>query len=454
MKYKALALSFLLILMPLMTLSTIKQADAHNDATLYVIPPSVNYTGPCYVSTNFNVSVWLWNDKSVTGEGVYAYDFYLWWQNDTFAPFQNNLTLVSFTNSIPWPLGKYFLIINETGWKNFGGGQIWNFFHEAVTAIGNATADPSLELGSTPFNAALVTLKFHIDDEPFYPLNFHADFLLGNVNGSYNWGGPPPNPLNVPGLSTYCTGVIIPEVDDGQYNYFSSKPNIDPKAALVAPYPLNITAQAIGVTEKVFIHLTNVTHVYGFGFDFTWNYSMKTTTIQAITILQAFPPPFEKQIILLDVDAGTLHVELVKPSEKPGSLCSKDIAVMEIDFVTTLDAEVGLVPTPSLDYFTITTAFVVVKNVTGSYAYTSWGQTVYGLQLLDGLYISPAVKEYFIPKSAADINLDGVVDIGDLSDLAKKYGKLSPWSDLASPPAPALVDIYDFVFIAKHYLDP
>jgi hypothetical protein len=45
------------------------------------------------------------------------------------------------------------------------------------------------------------------------------------------------------------------------------------------------------------------------------------------------------------------------------------------------------------------------------------------------------------------------VDIGDLSALAKQYGKMSHWSDLVTPGYPTPVDIYDFVFVAKHFGD-
>jgi hypothetical protein len=317
-------------MIPLIPLATLRIGVAYNgpwNVDFTIRPDEYDFTGPCKVSTIFPVDVNLWNDFTLTEVGVYAYDFYVMWQNDSLS--RTNLTLVGWTNHIPYPTGKYFLIINETG--TIGG---WNFFHEAVTAYGNGTADPTLELGQTaPFNASLVTLNFHIDDEPLYPDIWHADFLL-------NRQGFLPVLLSDGSTPVEITNV---EIENGEYNYFSSQPNIDPHAELAPPYATSITVNAIGETETVYIHLTNITKAYSFNFNLEYNPAWKQTDVQHITILPAFSPPYESLDMSVDNETGIVHVSLKKPSEKPG-VCGADVPIVKIDFVSTLTPEIGKVP--------------------------------------------------------------------------------------------------------------
>jgi hypothetical protein len=354
MKYKALVTIFLLVLPMLM----VPLATANNppwNVELRIRPGATKFTGPCLVSTNFPIDVYLWNDKAVTGVGVYAYDFFVYWQNTSGISLVEN----GFVNHIPWPTGKYYLVKNETGHSIFAG---WDFYHLAVTAIGNSTLDPSLELGATGlFNASLVTLTFHIDSEPFYPASFHADFLIGGIGGGYPWG--------IPLLSTGCTVPITNlEIDHGTYDLTVGQPDIDPEATLAPPYPTNITVGAIGVTETVYIHLTDITGAYGFYFNLTYNTHWKQTDIQHITILPAFNPPYESLAMHVDNASGWITVSLKKPSEKP-TICSKDIAVVKIDFVSNATDEIGKIPYEKTTYFAIADATLFVKNTTWSGQY-------------------------------------------------------------------------------------
>jgi len=424
MNYKAIAIIFLLAL-PLFALPAIANQPTFN-VEFRIRPGATKFTGPCLVSTTFPIDVYLWNDKVLTGEGVYAYDFYVWWNND------QGFSLTNFVNHIPWTSGNYFLVVNETGTV-----ALMDFYHLAVTAVGNSTINPSLELGNTLFNASLVTLNFHIDQEPWYPSTFSSIFAIGNDTG-YD-ATPLVLDEHIPLVSTGCTLQILNlEIDHGTYFIKVGQPNIDPYSTLAAPYPANITYHANATAESVYIHLTNITGAYGFAFTLTYDPLWKMTDIQHITILPAFAPPYET--LQMTVTPGLITFMLMKPSEKP-TICSKDIAVVKIDFVALVDEE-GEIPTAHTSLFTITSATVWVKNDQGG----GWFSNQ------DLLLVSGPLKNVFVPKSIADLNFDGIVDVADLATVASKYGDASAYANLVSPGVN--VDIFDIVFVAKRFGDP
>jgi hypothetical protein len=90
----------------------------------------------------------------------------------------------------------------------------------------------------------------------------------------------------------------------------------------------------------------------------------------------------------------------------------------------------------------------------GSFANYMWSTTAfsYNRQLL--VKVNPAVKYIWTP-NIYDLNLDCNVDMGDLSALLKVYGSTtSNWAALVAS-NPTIVDIYDFVIVAKHVgIDP
>jgi hypothetical protein len=415
MKYAAIA-TIVLLLLPVVPLALANQPPWNVE--LRVRPGAVKYYGPCVVSTNFPIDIYLWNDKSLTGTGVYAYDFKVSWQNTA------GISLVNFVNHIPWPSGKYFLIINET--YTVGG---LDYYHVAVTAVGNSTLDPSLELGNTGlFNASLVTLTFHIDDEPCWPDNVHADFTILDYVASGGCGVP----------------VANWEIDNGTYDLYSSQPNIDPLVKANDPGYVTdhiFKEDSIGETHTIVIALSNITKAYGFAFTLTWDSDWYDTDIQHVTVLPAFAPPYE--LLTTSMGSNSLTVELLRPCEKPTIHAAGYTPVVEVSFVTTNDPMVGIVPYAVNTTFSITTATLFVKCPT---------VTTYTFQT--GLLYSGDVIQMFVPKSRADITIDGVVDIEDLAALAAVYGQASPWSDLASPVSPAVVDIFDLVYVAKRYGDP
>jgi len=339
MKYGAIA-AIVLLLLPLIPLAVANQPNWNVE--LRIRPGATTYYGPCVVSTNFPIDVYLFNDKSLSLVGVYAYDFKVSWQNTA------GISLVNFANHIPWPTGKYFLIINET----YTVGAL-DYYHVALTAVGNSTIDPSLELGATGvFNASIVTLTFHLDEEPFWPDTFHADFTILDYVASTGCGG----------------NIANWEIDNGTYDLISSKPEIDPEATEAPPFPDNITECVVDSTFSVYIHLKNIVGAYGFGFTLTFDPAWKQTDIQHITILPAFAPPYELLKESVDNSTGVITIELIRPCEKP-TIHGVDFAVVKIDFVETATPEIGVVPYPYTTDIALTDAWVNIKNKTWTGTY-------------------------------------------------------------------------------------
>lgn len=445
MNYKALALSFLLLL-PLFAIpiSLANQPPPQAWNVEYSIKPiHTKFWGPCTVSTVFPVDVFLWNDKSLTGVGVYAYDFYVYWHNNV------GISLNSLVYHIPWPSGKFFVVKNETG--TYIPDATYSFYHLAVTAVGNSTIDPSLELGALGlFNASLVTLSFHIDKEPCWPDQFTTGIYIGNELGANigpEFTTPPGSPSGdvalYPHSSTGCTATINnTELINGDYTLLSSQPNIDPLVSGDDPGRVSdyiFKEDSIGETHTIVVALSNVTNAYGFMFHLTWDADWYDTDIQHVTILPAFAPPYET--LQMTVTPGELFIRLVKPSEKP-TICAKGyLPVVTITLVTTNEPMVGEIPVAFNTTFQITYAELDVK-CPDLRVYTP----------TTGLLISGPIIQMFVPKSSADLNIDGVVDVADLAAIAKLYGQASPWAALVAPPGN--VDIFDIVFVAKRYLDP
>jgi len=417
MKYRAIA-AIVLLLLPLVPLAIANQPPWNVE--LRIRPGATKYWGPCVVSTEFPIDVYLWNDKTLTGTGVYALDFKVSWDNTA------GISLVSFVNHIPWPAGKYFLIVNET----YTIGAL-DYYHLAITAVGNSTIDPGLELGALGvFNASIVTLNFHIDEEPCYPYNFHADFTILDYVASGGCGIPVENW----------------EIDNGTYDLYSSQPNVDPLVPSNDPGYVDdhtFMEDSIGDTHTIIVAFSNITAAYGFEFTLTWDPLWYNASIQHVTLMAAFAPPYEYVTMQMDPEAGTLYVKLLRPCEKPTIHCKGYTPVVEVTFVTTNEPMVGIVPSAANTTFVITEATLYVKEC----------QVPYYMYPGDLLY-SGDVIQMFVPKSRADITIDGVVDIEDLAALAAKYGNAHAWSDLASPVAPAPVDIFDLVYVAKRYGDP
>jgi hypothetical protein len=287
-----------------------------------------------------------------------------------------------------------------------------------------------------------LTLTFHIDDEPCWPLSYDAGFFIGNEDGYIpllDYNTPPELLTYAPILSTGCGQRIDRlEIANGRFFLFSTQPDIDPLIDGGHIFQEN----AIGQSYTITVALSNITKAYGYSFTLTWDPLWYDTDIQHVTILPAFAPPYELLTMVMNPVLGTLTVTLIRPCEKPTIHAAGFTPVVEVTFVTTNTPMVGQIPVATNTTFVITAATLLVKcdNVV---EYTLAGDLLY----------SGDVIQMFVPKSRADLNIDGVVDIEDLALLAEQYGLPHPWAALAGVDL-VTVDIFDLVYVAKRYGDP
>jgi len=291
-------------------------------------------------------------------------------------------------------------------------------------------------------------LTFHIDDEPCWPDWYQFGFYIGNENGYYgdlDWNAPPfllePN---APILSTGCGQRIDRlEIANGRFFLFSKQPDIDP----LFNGGHYFAEDAIGESYTITVALSNIAKAYGFFFVLHWNPAWYSTDIQHVTILPAFAPPYELLTMDMNEVSGYLAINLQRPCEKPTIHAAGYTPVVEVTFVTTNTPMLGQIPVATNTTFWLTDSMLFTK--------CGQGKTYYqGID--DGsttLFYSGDVIQAFIPKSRADITIDGVVDIEDLAALAEEYGNVHPWAALAGTDL-VTVDIFDLVYVAKRYGDP
>jgi hypothetical protein len=473
MKYKPLLLAFLLLL-PMGLLAAANHANAsHGLPGLYVNPPDTKFFGPCIKSTTFTITVNLWNSNDTTYD-IYAFDFVLDWSSIT------GITLVEGHYISPW--ANFFAIANTTT------GTSW---HLALTAIPPST-------GVIAFNAPVLSLTFHVDKDLCWP-----DFITGKfdiVDQTAKMSSDGTKVVPIPSI----------ELDDGTYEQYSVQPNIE-LTSTAANATGWIIAKCNSTTFDVEVDLTNVTNVYGFGFLMTFDATHLETDPQKITPKPTFAGPYEKTTVYVgpdfvpglgDIPAGTLFVMFVRPSEKPG-ICGAVVPIIDVIFHTAnIVDHPPTLPQPSITPITITGAFIMVKcnlihnqygwvwpgpgeydtdsspiwggmfgyypswllNDMGLY-YTTLPSTTYTFVAAPGLgiIVGDPLTYYFKP-SKYDLNLDCVVDVQDLKMLLPFYtldtaafDLPTSYGDLADIPAGSdIVDIFDFVAIAKHFgpVDP
>jgi hypothetical protein len=400
MQYKALMLS-LLLLLPIGIIAMPRgHANQFVQPSLSVTPPDTTFYGPCIKSTTFNIDVILWNHP-LSGVDVYAFDFYIDWFT--------GISLVKATYHSPW--ADFFEVVN---------GTLCPSYHLAITAI-----PPSIGLFTV--NMSVLTLTFHVDNDLCWPDKLIGTFCIHDVKMSSD------------GIDT--VPITKMEIDDGTYEQYSVQPNIELTSA-AANATGWIIQKCVSHTFDVEVDLTNVTNVYGFCFTLTYDPNYLETDVQKITIKPAFPPPYET----LHVEACTITVEVIRPSEKPG-VCGAVVPAVDIIFHTidTFDAA-GMIPTVSTSLITLTSATLYAKCP---------AITTYTLGV-DLLYGGPL--HYHFTPSRYDLNLDCVVDVQDLKVLLPYYGATTPaggYGDIYNDGA-HLVDIFEFVATAKHFgpVDP
>jgi hypothetical protein len=401
--------------------------------------------GPCVVSSNFNVDVKLWNDNTTTGKllnDIYAFDFDLTWNANTSAyPNDPHISLVGIATHIPTGWFTVYASTLHEAREDFD-------YHLAATATSPAQALLNV------VNVSLVTLTFHIDEEPNYPEYFQTPFTLEDKGMS----GDGSTPI-----------VLTPELDNGSYWISVKEPDIhltspDQFFDNSTPYQPNgvyfINESAVGVVHTIKVMLSNIGHAYAFYVRLEWDPLYKKTDLQKVKI---GPDWILANYAYENIVVGNGYLEVTlmrpKPPVKP-LICSKMSEAFEVD-LTVKSPDVGHIPTPAETKIKITSAWLLEYT-----PYSGWPPYEYNFNFVgptplepnayswtDYLYYSCDMLNRWNPKRP-DISLDGHVNIDDLTLLLPEYGETEDWGHLADPvPSLTKVDIFDFVYVAKHFGD-
>jgi hypothetical protein len=499
-KIIALLLSLIMVLsIPLFVFSP--KASADQLPGLAVCPTPVVFEAPCQISKTFTITVTLYVPPTLS---VYAFDFQVDWFNSTYGqpsavagipygtPTGGNIldyansmiSLVSAKLSSPWK--NYFVVANQTysmatrsvyqpsTWWN-GWFEYENGYHLAITALDT----------SPPLNNTLVTvltLTFHIDDEPSPPNTWETPFIFCNVQLSDKNGAP-------------VNGGQY-ELDSGLYEieapYFQDV-HLMPDAPLDSPYGgghAYFVESQVGQTVEVDVWMSNMSRCFGFDFYLYYNACLLTPNEQAFDISPLFPPPYENLVEYVSYDWGIynsangmayIYVCVQRPLTKP-TVCSKNTEVFSIIFTTSYNPDISgyLIPWDAI--------YITPTKSTGNdvISITDANQFSY-VETVDTYVLTPVIYpctsyvntsiDYFWRPAPGDLDLTWTngypVTVDDLSALASVYGVNLPaydsaitglpvseflgltWGDLApASPAPGVVNIYDFVIVAKHYEKP
>jgi len=382
-------------------------------------------------STTFEVEILAWQ---VTD--LYAYEFKVEWVVPATGP------VITITDHEVKSIHENDFVIKEKAFnpsKPYWG-ILNGYYHQAVTAI-----SPSEGFSGT---AAVANLFFHIEVNPQYPTNIPIELVF-----------------TVYKMSDSCGNDINPIAQSG----FILLKAVAPIIKMLPPITIN---SVLGETFEVQLEIQNVVKMKSFHFLITWDDHQITTDEQNVWIKDFLPPPYESlSITFVDDNVNDVYdgveVDVVMPCEKDPIDGTGEL--MGIRF-TTLDPwgtvwtqdNTAAWPDPyALERPAIPPYDWVIEPKIDPYHKIwfpdkCWNEifisgyidkddgTVYQ-DLCDydsGVWIKPWYADYYdklcydwdycetnaigfyefrpIP---GDLNLDGHVDIEDLSAIAKVYGK-------------------------------
>jgi len=234
----------------------------------------------------------------------------------------------------------------------------------------------------------------------------------------------------------------------------------------------------VGMPHKIEFWLSNINKAYGFGFGVIYPKFYLKADVQSVVICDLFPPPYETfymKVTAYNSTYNELNVVVVRPCEKPtvthqpGPTATFSLISQEANLVAGND-QIALCSnqTITLDY-----AFMLSKC--GCRSAGAPVEYYYGTVLAVGFNPLPGASlkllaitdpltglqlqlsiDYFWRPRIGDLNLDGAVDIQDLQALAVVYGDATlgamGWGHLDN--LNTVVDIYDFVIVAKFFGKP
>lgn len=339
------------------------------------------------------------------------------------------------------------------------------YYEQAVTAIAPAE-------GFTG-TAAVANLYFHIYNDAQWPCQIDIIFEIdGEMSDSC---GEPPEDWSEQG------------------GYVKLVP-VQPTIKMLPPV---VIKSVVGETFEVQFEIQDVVKMKSFHFDVTWCAEQITTDAQNVWVKDFLPPPYEHTFIDVweyEVDdclIGVLTIVVEMPCEKPSINGTGELFGIRF---TTLDPWDGTIPPyyqaedeedhppwyPGICCNWINIDGYIDKGCGCTYHEQHLGDpdgvTVKGPDAFDYdddpetkfIYDEPCwmgwpgyiIGYYEFRPIPGDLNLDGHVDIEDLSAIAKCYGcddTMDCWDD---PDAPCSIfdldedgdiDIYDVIIVAKNF---
>jgi hypothetical protein len=308
-----------------------------------------------------------------------------------------------------------YIILEEV--DNFNG-----TYRQAVTA--RASAEPYA--GSTP----LATIRFHIINDPCYPYNYTSTLKLDKTNMSDSKGTP-----------------IEHWKMDGYFKISSTKPEI----RISSEDKIEITKWVVNEEFTVEVTLWNVVKMRGIFLDLGWCNCLETDH-QKIEVTYYLPPPYE--FFKITVNDTNLTAQIRIPIEKPAINGSGTI--LRITFKTKN-------PWGGIPPYKLVNNQYLPENCTCKLWIISGWIDVYcpeyrRMEFYDcthGVSVKNEITYNFTP-IPGDLNLDGEVDIIDLSAISQWVGYSSDnpdWIycrgfDLNSD---GHIDLFDVVIVASNF---
>jgi hypothetical protein len=378
-------------------------------------PYTYNFTGQQFCTT-FEVTIIAWEV-----EDLYAYSFNVSWASGAAY-----IALESY--EVKHIHTDDFVIKSEASATNY---------EQAVTAIAPAE-------GFTG-TAAVANLYFHIYNDAQWP--DQVDITIVFVASE---------------MSDSCTTPI----DHSEQGAYIKLIPIQPTLKMLPPV---VYSSVVGETFEVQFEIQNIIKMKSFHFYVTWDPTQLGTDAQNVWIKDFLPPPYEWTYVF--VEDGYLDIEAWMPCEKvpingTGELFGIRFTVLDpwapeippYDFVEN-DHPIWF-PIPCWNWINIDGYIDKGCGEGVHFQYLGVEITVKGPDVFD-IDSDPETKfmydewcgtgwicGYFeLRPIPGDLNLDGHVDIEDLSAIAKAYGDPNTF-DLN---ADGIVDIFDIVIVAKNF---